>query len=349
MATNTDILASRVVTVDDYLPLSGLSVERAVAALPQNLQANFSVAWNWFMDKSGTIGSRMLGERIPGVDESFAISAQRGIHVPAKTGIAVSVTVAKGSIYSGTDKPFIELPNGTWILEYSAHRNNKGDETDPRWNEGLLECLEKGYPVGVFIQTLSGKYSRYLAFVEEYHPDRGVFTLHGPVTVATAGKFASGVLELETTDEGERLNRYTAEYLEIDNRSYSRVLKAVRTGQSQFRKQLMEAYEGKCACTGCGVAETLQAAHIIGYRGSRSNVVNNGMLLRADLHLLFDSSLITVKPDTYAFELSKRLVGSDYEAYDGQLMRLPRSKALRPSEDYLAAHYEKFQQIELAS
>lgn len=349
MAASADIRASRVVTVDDFLPFTGLSVERATNALPPDLRANYAAAWNWFVENSGTTGKRMHGKRIPGVDDGFAIAAQRGIHVPAKTGIALSVTVAKGSIYSATDRPFIELPDGTWILEYSAHRNNTGGKTVPYWNAGLIKCLEEGYPVGVFIQDSGSNYDRYLAFVEEYHPDREVFTLHGPVTAATESRFSFGVLDLDVSEGDEASKQFTVAYLEEDNRKIATIQRAVRSGQSRFRAQLMDAYDGKCACTGCGVAETLQAAHIIGYRGSRSNIVSNGLLLRADMHLLFDSSLITIDPDTYSFVPSKRLEGTDYEAYGGQMMRLPKSKALRPNEECLAAHYEKFQQIELAS
>ena len=348
MVTATDILSSHAVTVDDFLPLTDLSVERAIDALPDDLRTNYSVAWNWFMDNSGTRGSRMYGERIPGVSENFALSAQRGIHVPAKTGIAVSVTVAQGSMYSETDTPLISLPDGTWILEYSAHRNNAGGKTDQRWNAGLFKCLELGLPVGVFIYDPEGGYLRYLAFVEEFHPDRNVFSLHGPVTMATASRFSSDAMELEVEDDDGNVRHYTAEVLEEDNRKFSTIQRAVRSGQGKFRAQLVEAYEGRCACSGCGVMETLQAAHIIAYRGNRSNIVSNGMLLRADLHLLFDNSLLTVDPSSFRFVPSKHLIGTDYEAYDNQPVRLPKQQSLWPSEEYLAAHFNRFKQLEMA-
>ncbi len=352
MDIGNDILATRVLTIDDFLPLSSLSIGRAVAMLPEELRTNYEAAWRWFIAMSGTAGSRMLGKRIPGVTDDFAISAQRGIHVPSRTGIALSVTVVRGSIYSATDQPLIHLPDNTWILEYSVHRNNAGGETDTRWNEGLFNCVKLGLPVGVFIQESGSRYVRYLAYVEEYHPERGVFTLHGPVTPATESIFS----------ETEHLSGSSAsiEYcggnsvtggsflteLEEDNRKFAEVRQAIREGQSKFRERLMEAYDGMCACTGCGVVETLQAAHIIGYRGNRSNSVNNGLLLRADLHLLFDNSLITVDPRTYELTASKRLANTCYAPLQGKRLRLPRRIDLRPNASYLSAHFDKFQQIE---
>ena len=356
MDTPTDIHhSSRVLTVDDYLPLSSLSFSRAVSKLPKDIRANYETAWRWFMDMSGTAGSRMLGKRIPGVSDNFPISAQRGIHVPSKTGIALSVTVVRKSIYSAADQPLIYLPNGTWILEYSVHRNNTGGETDSRWNDGLVNCLKLGLPVGVFIQERGSRYVRYLAYVEEYHPDRGVFTLHGPVTRETDKDFSGDGLILNPSVSIEymggdaRAGDVTPEELEEDNRRFAQIRQAMRDGQGMFRRQLMDAYDGMCACTGCGVAETLQAAHIIGYRGQRSNTVNNGLLLRADLHLLFDSSLISVDPNTYEFTTSNRLASTDYAAIDGRRLRLPANKGLWPNEDCLAIHFDKFRQIEGAA
>lgn len=355
MDTQPDMSPARMLTVDDYLPLSSLSIARAVSMLPENLRSNYEIAWRWFMDMSGTIGSRMLGKRIPGTSEDFAISAQRGIHVPSKTGIALSITVVSRSIYSSTDQPLINLPDGTWILEYSVHRNNTGGKTDTHWNDGLVNCFKLGLPVGVFIQESRSGYVRYLAYVEEYHPERGIFTLHGPVTTETEslftdrGMLASPSVEIEYMGYDSHARESSVAELEEDNRRYATIQRAVREGQVEFRKRLMNAYDGRCACTGYGVAETLQAAHIISYRGCRSNIVSNGLLLRADLHLLFDSSLIAIDPNTYEFTTSRRLDGTDYASIQGRSLMLPKKKDLWPNESYLSAHFDKFRQIECAS
>lgn len=348
MGAMDDIHAYGKVTVDDYLPWTNLSVERALSVLPERLRQNYDATWRWFLEHGGTEGSRMWGKRIPGVSENFAVSAMRGIHVPAGSPYAVSVTVKRGSIYSATDRPLVPLPNGTWVLEYSEHRNNTGGETSGRWNEGLLACLRDGIPVGVFIGVGGSRYLRHLAFVEEYHPDRGVFTLHGPVTAKRSDLFAAD----SSFDQPRIALEYmgpTLPELEEDRRRYAEVRRAVRKGQSKFREQLLNAYEGRCACSGCNVTETLQAAHIIGYRGQRSNAVSNGLLLRADLHLLFDSSLITVEPESYEIVTSTRLDGTEYENLCGRRLRLPKQRSLAPNRDYLSAHYRKFGQLERSS
>ena len=67
-----------------------------------------------------------------------------------------------------------------------------------------------------------------------------------------------------------------------------------RRGQSVFRKQLLAAYNGQCAITRCDVEDVLEAAHIISYKGEETNHIGNGLLLRADIHTLFDLGLLAV-------------------------------------------------------
>ena len=67
---------------------------------------------------------------------------------------------------------------------------------------------------------------------------------------------------------------------------------AQRRSQPAFRNALLDAYDRKCAITGCEVVEVLEAAHIYPYRGPDTSKVVNGLLLRADVHTLFDSGLI---------------------------------------------------------
>ena len=112
---------------------------------------------------------------------------------------------------------------------------------------------------------------------------------------------------------------------------------ALREGQHEFRNALLKAYEGKCAITGCAVAEILEAAHIYPYRGAHTNRTDNGLLLRADLHTLFDKGLVYV--DTHGvIQLDDRLSGSEYEYLSGRRLRLPLNSADRPHAEHLAHH-----------
>lgn len=77
-----------------------------------------------------------------------------------------------------------------------------------------------------------------------------------------------------------------------------RVVRAVneRPGQVKFRALLKRVYNGHCCVTGCEVGETLDGAHIDPYISRESDHPQNGMLLRKDLHCLFDSGLMGVEP-----------------------------------------------------
>jgi len=97
-----------------------------------------------------------------------------------------------------------------------------------------------------------------------------------------------------------------------------------RQGQKAFRAALLEAYGGKCAMTGCGVIDVLEAAHIHRYMGKETNIVSNGLPLRADVHTLFDLNLVGVDISTMRICISPSLGGSSYAELDGrQLTTLP--------------------------
>ncbi len=70
----------------------------------------------------------------------------------------------------------------------------------------------------------------------------------------------------------------------------------LRRGQKKFRDSLLEAYGSHCVVTDCSVPDVLEAAHIFPYQGSDTNKVANGLLLRADIHTLFDSGLLAIAP-----------------------------------------------------
>ena len=93
-----------------------------------------------------------------------------------------------------------------------------------------------------------------------------------------------------------------------------RALRAIRIrrGQTAFRAKLIEAYDRRCAITGCAVEAVLEAAHIYPYRGSQTNPTSNGLLLRADLHTLFDCGLLAINPETRTVVVANALQASSY-------------------------------------
>lgn len=112
-----------------------------------------------------------------------------------------------------------------------------------------------------------------------------------------------------------------------------------RQGQPEFRRRLLVAYGGQCAISGCDAKAALEAAHITPYRGQHTNRTENGLLLRADLHTLFDLHLIAIDR-TGAVILSSALAASKYEQFAGRKIRTPRNRRDHPSQDLLARHRE---------
>lgn len=86
-----------------------------------------------------------------------------------------------------------------------------------------------------------------------------------------------------------------------------------------------------------GVEPIVEAAHIRPYFGAETNVVQNGLLLRADIHTLFDLGLISISKDRRLL-VSTRLQGTEYEALAGKELMLPASKSDYPSELALEWH-----------
>ena len=115
---------------------------------------------------------------------------------------------------------------------------------------------------------------------------------------------------------------------------------AQRRGQQAFRDTLFTAYNGRCAISGCAVADVLEAAHIVPYRGPATNVAENGLLLRADLHTLFDCGLIAVDPDKLTVVISSSLQKSGYRKLDGRALRLPTVPGSGPSRKALESHLQ---------
>ena len=132
--------------------------------------------------------------------------------------------------------------------------------------------------------------------------------------------------------------------LDCDSRRRRETTTVDREGQGTFKLRLLDAYGKRCSVTGEKVIPVLDAAHIQDYLGPASNHVQNGLLLRTDLHRLYDKGLVTVTPD-YEFRVSDRLHdewenGKDYYALQGQRLREPEASSQAPSREALAWHTE---------
>ncbi len=112
---------------------------------------------------------------------------------------------------------------------------------------------------------------------------------------------------------------------------------AQRRGHPLFRARLLDAYDRQCAITGCSALEVLEAAHVLPYRGEHTNRMDNGLLLRADLHTLFDCQLLWITAEN-TVALAPALLATDYASLQGRPLRLPVSKGDHPNPAHLAEH-----------
>ena len=97
--------------------------------------------------------------------------------------------------------------------------------------------------------------------------------------------------------------------------------------------------------TECDVEDALEAAHIDKYSESYWNDVKNGLLLRADIHTLFDVFLISINPTNYRMEAAEELRNSSHYRSlfeDLKPICLPRNKAQWPDLESVARHYATF-------
>jgi len=123
------------------------------------------------------------------------------------------------------------------------------------------------------------------------------------------------------------------------------VLIRPRLGQGAFRILVTDGYERRCAFTGERTLPVLDAAHIRPFSEIKEHRPDNGLLLRKDLHALFDRGYMTVTPKLH-IEVSKRIKeefdnGREYYRLHGQEMRPPAARHMFPSSDSLVWHNEK--------
>jgi putative restriction endonuclease len=143
----------------------------------------------------------------------------------------------------------------------------------------------------------------------------------------------------------EKENQFT---LAEDQPKYGNsILKKVRIGQGAFRVLITDAYTRRCSITGEKTLPVLEAAHIKAYAESGPHTISNGLLLRSDMHKLFDSGYITITKD-YKVEVSRRIKeefenGREYYQFHGNaLINLPHRDVDQPHEKFIEWHNDRF-------
>jgi hypothetical protein len=113
-----------------------------------------------------------------------------------------------------------------------------------------------------------------------------------------------------------------------------------RRGQPEFRAKLLEAYQRRCAVTGCILEPVLEAAHIIPHSEATDYRTANGLLLRSDIHTLYDLHHLSID-GRGKIHLSRHARTTEYRQYEGRDIRMP-ALALSPSPSNLDSRHARF-------
>jgi putative restriction endonuclease len=116
-----------------------------------------------------------------------------------------------------------------------------------------------------------------------------------------------------------------------------------KLGQGSFRIVVTDAYDHRCALTGERTLPVLDAVHIKPYSVHNRHEVSNGMLMRSDLHRLFDEGYITIDPLDRRIQVSSRIReefenGKEYYKLHGQPVRDPKQAVYRLDVENLEYH-----------
>ncbi|HWO83938.1 MAG TPA: HNH endonuclease [Solirubrobacterales bacterium] len=251
-------------------------------------------------------------------------TAAKGIYKPAGSDYALSVSQRIGSTY---DDDLVELAEG-WSGPARYHQEGPTtvDAPFPRYpNEGLFQCMKDKVPVGVLVQISKVP---------------SIYTVIGLARVADweEGSFLLVPAKEDSLPEASQPAKDSWQPPERDEREKVKANVVRRRGQAAFRRKVIAAYKGRCAVTGADVLPALDAAHISPYSGPASDHIENGLLLRTDIHALFDLGLLAIDPSTMRCLLDSSLTGTEYADLEGRRLRLPAEESKWPSPLALEGH-----------
>lgn len=258
---------------------------------------------------------------------------QTGIQKPRGWVHAVSVRQTLTSAYD--DHAPVVAPDGSWTYRYYQERTDPDEAARIATNRALLVNRDDDVPVAVMIQVKRKPGVRYriwgLAKVVGFSD--GYFYLQGyndfgdlaapdtpyPISSSQLAAVAESAAPLPLEDARRKIEAQIV----------------ARQGGAAFRDAALKRFSGCCAISGWSVPQVLEAAHIVPYLGVQTNTPDNALLLRADLHTLFDRELLRIDPDTLKIELASELRDGPYADFAGQEVRVPDDVARNTLRDRL--------------
>lgn len=268
----------------------------------------------WFDDRRG------MEVPTPKSVEGVSTFSPKGIHVPKAWKHAISVRQSLGGQYDDRDP--VSSSDGSWTYRYYQERHDPEEAARAPANRALFANRDDDVPVAVMIQVR-----------------RKPTVLYRIMGLARVTGFADGYFSLQGyNDQGElpqtdfKYAQPQSEYeavaepaLPISPEDARRRMESqivARQGGKRFREAALKRFDRRCAITGWTVIEVLEAAHIVPYLGEHTNTPDNALLLRADLHTLFDRELVTIDPETLQVRVHPSLRNTPYSEYHGRDVRL---------------------------
>lgn len=271
-------------------------------------------ALEWFNERKG----QEIGWPEQTSTGLFLVNKAKGIHKPSGWLHALSVRQSIGSPYA--DRDIVFHADGSWEYDYYQEGPDPAKRDNDFTNRALMQNLDDGVPVAVLVQTKAKPNSRYkvcgLAVVEGWAG--GYFRLRG---FSNSGRLEPQSTKTSTDIIAEVLDTVPESLTDARKRINTAIV--ARQGSGPFRKKALRAFGGRCVITGFDVSEALEAAHIVPYLGPDTDKLSNTLLLRADLHTLFDRHLLAVDPYTLTVRLAPELLVSRYRDLEGAKVRLP--------------------------
>lgn len=241
-----------------------------------------------------------------------------------------------------------------WGLSYGFRKVNIGDfvwiyagwntkrilavgvvDSTPSLTRGNVAYVHYSHPYQVWIKidnalTLRLQESRFQIHFRDFKQwVPGAVRKATPHTLYCLQRFLKGAPITSSRDEVVR---------------YSRIDVQQRLGQSEFRAEIRAAYGDRCAISGSHEPEALVAAHILPVARKGRHGARNGLLLRADLHNLFDGYRISID-ENFRVHVSSTVSDREYQKFHGRKLALPTIRSLHPDVKLLARHFRQFKSI----
>ena len=278
----------------------------------------------------------------------------KGIYKPEGWIYALSIRVMLNSPYE--DGEFYKLANGGWICSYHEEVDRRETRSSDSLftNRALTACMNDRVAIGVW-QQIPSETSGRTTYVNRGLG--GVIDKIGSYFVLAdvqSARLHSKDTLLEELFQSEAESRIPSPGSDVvanlqgagdalystKRRIWTEIVQ--RQGQGAFRKQILSAYEGRCCISGSSSTWVIDAAHIQPYFGPASNSISNGLLLRTDLHTLFDLGLLGIDPETLCVTISPRVNEPSYRKYDGVQIQLPSNTEHHPMRSQLEWRWTQY-------